>query len=975
MNNPGNRAGRIGRHAALVLAAIAIVGCSRGAEPEQGTVPEQATSLDTPGADHSPIATAPWFGPAQSAREEVASGIQDLLHETGGWAQIRIDPLTDVATFVSIPAGTWPSLPGASLDEKATMFFALHGGLFGIESPDEQLTLRRQRAGQVLSHLTFQQRHEGVAVFGSVLNAHFNRDGELVAINGTYAPDVAVDTSPSWDWQQAGRVAVARVVAQFPGRALSVVGAELLVFRSGLLRRVDGIDHLVYEIEVADPNRTVRELVYVDAHFGKVVDQISGIRNALHREVSEQSLGNVVWVEGDPDPITPGFAGGSAQQVEDWQGEIDGARETYNAIASMTNGTYLSYDGADAEAMLTVNNDPGIDCPNANWNGTSTNYCSGVTGDDTVAHEWGHAYTEYTNNLIYQWQSGALNEAYSDIWGEVVDLINGRGSDAPGGLRTAGGCSTFGNGSPSVDASYRWLSGEDDPAFNGAIRDLWAPTCYGDPGKLTDPEYHCDTTDGGGVHTNSGVPNHAFALVVDGGTYNGQTVTGLGIDKAARIYWEAQNIMTASSNFEDHADALETACAALIGAIIYTVDSSSPAGVDSGETVSSADCAEVGKAIAAVELRTEPTQCGFTTLLDTSTPPALCGGGAPVIHELQDFEGVTIPAASSAECGNGICEGGDSENCHSCAADCAGVTKGKPSNKYCCGSTEGCGNSNCNSGGSSCTMTPVPDANVWASGTRAVANEATFDTPDWAVVTSLPDRSGSGAFVADDQSLGDCQADTEAGVLFLESPIISIPGSANAPGITFEHNVATEQDWDGGNVKISVNGGPYALISSSRFTFNPYNGALNSVAQGNDNPLAGESAFTGTDGGSVSGTWGQSQIDLAGLAGAGDDIRLRFEMGLDGCNGVVGWYVDDVTVYSCACVPSEASELSCSDGQDNDCDAAVDCDDPDCDADAACQTTTPCQSPGELEIGCACSVNAECAGNKCRGKSGQKTCK
>ena len=98
-------------------------------------------------------------------------------------------------------------------------------------------------------------------------------------------------------------------------------------------------------------------------------------------------------------------------------------------------------------------------------------------------------------------------------------------------------------------------------------------------------------------------------------------------------------------------------------------------------------------------------------------------------------------------------------------------------------------------------------------------------------------------------------------------------------------------------------------------------------------------------------------------------------MGLDGCNGVVGWYVDDVTVYSCACVPSEASELSCSDGQDNDCDAAVDCDDPDCDADAACQTTTPCQSPGELEIGCACSVNAECAGNKCRGKSGQKTCK
>ena len=72
--------------------------------------------------------------------------------------------------------------------------------------------------------------------------------------------------------------------------------------------------------------------------------------------------------------------------------------------------------------MITVNNDPRIACPNANWNGVTTNYCDGVTSDDVVAHEWGHAYTEYTSGLIYQWQSGALNEAYSDIWGETVDL-------------------------------------------------------------------------------------------------------------------------------------------------------------------------------------------------------------------------------------------------------------------------------------------------------------------------------------------------------------------------------------------------------------------------------------------------------------------------------------------------------------------------------------------------------------------------
>ena len=62
-----------------------------------------------------------------------------------------------------------------------------------------------------------------------------------------------------------------------------------------------------------------------------------------------------------------------------------------------------------------------------------------------VAHEWGHAYTEYTDGLIYQWQSGALNESYSDVWGETLDLINNRDDEGEGDLaakRTVGRCST-----------------------------------------------------------------------------------------------------------------------------------------------------------------------------------------------------------------------------------------------------------------------------------------------------------------------------------------------------------------------------------------------------------------------------------------------------------------------------------------------------------------------------------------------------
>ena len=75
--------------------------------------------------------------------------------------------------------------------------------------------------------------------------------------------------------------------------------------------------------------------------------------------------------------------------------------------------------------------------------------------------------------------------------------------------------------------------------LTGALRDMYDPTCYVNPGKVSDAQYGCGTADGGGVHNNSGVPNHAYALIVDGGTYNGQTITGIGLTKAAHIYFRA----------------------------------------------------------------------------------------------------------------------------------------------------------------------------------------------------------------------------------------------------------------------------------------------------------------------------------------------------------------------------------------------------------------------------------------------------
>ena len=67
----------------------------------------------------------------------------------------------------------------------------------------------------------------------------------------------------------------------------------------------------------------------------------------------------------------------------------------------------------------------------------------------------------------------------------------GQGRGDQGGATPARQRHDAGIGTDPVDNSYRWLSGESDPAFGGAIRDMWTPTCYGDPGKVTDAEYHC----------------------------------------------------------------------------------------------------------------------------------------------------------------------------------------------------------------------------------------------------------------------------------------------------------------------------------------------------------------------------------------------------------------------------------------------------------------------------------------------------
>ena len=157
--------------------------------------------------------------------------------------------------------------------------------------------------------------------------------------------------------------------------------------------------------------------------------------------------------------------------------------------------------------------------PNAYWSGTQMVYGDEYgfpLADDVVAHELTHGVTQSKSNLFYYYQSGAINESFSDVWGEYYDQTNGSGNDATG---------------------VSWQIGEDISGL-GAIRSMSNPPDFGDPDRMSSPNYDQGEDDNGGVHHNSGINNKAVFLMVQGGTFNGKTVSALGWTKTISIYYE-----------------------------------------------------------------------------------------------------------------------------------------------------------------------------------------------------------------------------------------------------------------------------------------------------------------------------------------------------------------------------------------------------------------------------------------------------
>lgn len=210
-----------------------------------------------------------------------------------------------------------------------------------------------------------------------------------------------------------------------------------------------------------------------------------------------------------------------------------GAETVFDYWRTIHNRNSINNAGMNIESFVHV----GSNLFNAFWFSNRMYYGDGIGGTnsltslDICSHEFGHGIDEYTGNLAYERESGALDEGFADIWGAVVEAW-------------------------ATPLKQRWLIGED--VLGGPIRSIANPNLFGQPDTYLGTNWvntnGCTPNNGNdfcGVHTNSGVLNFWFFLLSDGGSGtndigNAFNVNGLGINTAAQIAYRTKLLMNNS---------------------------------------------------------------------------------------------------------------------------------------------------------------------------------------------------------------------------------------------------------------------------------------------------------------------------------------------------------------------------------------------------------------------------------------------
>jgi Zn-dependent metalloprotease len=489
-------------------------------------------------------------------------------------AEVRYDQRSAAPLYISF-------IPGSSISPSEEMNGL--SAILGMSNADSWQLIRNDEDDLGFIHHRYQQYYQNIKVVTGEYILH-EKGNVLISANGVFYGQLAISTVASITTQQALDEAKKDIGASkylwecseaeqitLTGKVYTPIG-ELVILPS-LTGDKKQKPVLCWKFDVYATTPHERYNVYVDANSGKIVfkenrictittngtavTKYSGIQTIGVDSLSPNSYRLREYSRGggvETYNMQKGTTYASAVDFTDndnyWNTTTNqdnaaldahfGAEKTYDYYFNIHNRN--SYDNLGSILQSYVHYSSSYN--NAFWNGTVMTYGDGngttfspLTVLDIAAHELSHGVTEYTSNLVYSYESGALNESFSDIFGVSVDFYT----------------------NPST---ANWIIGDQcyTPATAGdGIRFMNNPNLEGDPDTYLGSYWYNGTSDYGGVHYNSGVQNFWYYLLSTGGSgtndkgflYN---VSGIGINNARLVaYRNNSYYLTSGSQYADAA--------------------------------------------------------------------------------------------------------------------------------------------------------------------------------------------------------------------------------------------------------------------------------------------------------------------------------------------------------------------------------------------------------------------------------------
>ncbi len=391
-----------------------------------------------------------------------------------------------------------------------------------VEDEDDSSSSSEHNIQVPASHYFFQQYIDGVAVQDSILGVHVRNNNEVYYVSGNALVTFDVESE---------NITVEEAVSKAVDEAKKEVGetvdmelstAEKVIYNSkliGLSSDNRNIPTVKVTVSTEANSLNFAKEYFISLIDGEKLEERTLIFHALNRTIFDcggsQTSCSQVRSEGAP-PY-------GARDIDDGYNYFG---DTYNFY--FNNYQRDSYDGNGAQLRGYMNYYTGS--PNAGWDSKAGRmiYSSNMVTPDITGHELTHAVTSSTAGLIYNAQSGAINEGMSDVFGWAVDPND-------------------------------WTLGEGSAL--GVIRSLSNPPSHNQPDRLFASNYWCSSADNYGVHQNSGIINKTFYLLVEGGSFNTCNVSSIGKDRALAIFYRAlTRYLTPSSNLKNLYDSLLQSC-------------------------------------------------------------------------------------------------------------------------------------------------------------------------------------------------------------------------------------------------------------------------------------------------------------------------------------------------------------------------------------------------------------------------------